>query len=162
MMLEIVITIVVIVLLVLIVLLKLTKVPKQVYMNKTAYSDHREKVSKAFYSSKYDLTGKPDYILHTKDGPLPLEIKNTKRPKKPYFSHVMQLVSYCLLMEEDGKKPKYGFIQYKGGKAFSVSYTDKMKEKLISIMNKMKKINSKPKARRSYRCDKCGYFGDCF
>ena len=61
-----------------------------------------------------------------------MEIKHSRRPNQPYFSHVMQLVSYCLLVEEDrGEKPKYGFIQYKGGQAFSVPYTEKMKSFLL-------------------------------
>ena len=63
-----------IILLILFVLLKSTKVPTSVYKNKTIYSDHKEKPEKALFSSKYGLVGKPDFILHTKDGLLPLEM----------------------------------------------------------------------------------------
>lgn len=62
-----------IILLVLFILLKSTKVPKQIYTSKAIYSDHKEKPEKALFSSKYGLVGKPDFILHTKDGLLPLE-----------------------------------------------------------------------------------------
>lgn len=155
-----------IILIILLFLLKSTKVPLQVYKNKAIYSDHKEKLEKALYSSKYGLIGKPDFILHTKDGLLPLEIKHTNRPKQPYFSHVMQLISYCLLMEEEkGIKPKYGFIQYVGGQPFAVPYTEKMKSFLIKTMQEMRTYidsGNCPKPVRRYKCEKCNYREDCF
>ena len=60
-----------ILLLILFILLKSTKVPMQVYKNKSIYSDNKEKPIEALFSSKYGLVGKPDFILHTKDGLLP-------------------------------------------------------------------------------------------
>ncbi len=154
------------ILLILFFLLKLTKVPKQIYKTKTVYSDHREKPEKALYSSKYGLVGRPDFILHTKDGLLPLEIKNSKRPNQPYFSHVMQLISYCLLIEEEkGVKPKYGFIQYRDGGAFSVSYTENMKVSLIKTINEMRNIinlNTPPEPKKTYRCNNCSHNNTCF
>ena len=78
----------------------------------------------------------------------------------------MQLVSYCLLMEEEkGIKPKYGFIQYKGGQAFSIHYTEGRKEFLIKTMQEMRShIDSGvcPEPVRNYKCEKCSYNGDCF
>ncbi len=136
---------------VLIILLKRSKVPAVAYKNKSIYSDHREKPIKALFSSEYSLAGKPDFILHTKDGLLPLEIKNSLKPRKPYFSDVMQLISYCLLMEERGDKPKYGFLQYKGGKAFSVSYTEGLRSHLLKVMEEMRACVEEPKG----RCRKC-------
>jgi len=150
-----------IILLILFILLKSTKVPTPVYKSKTIYSDHKEKPEKALFSSKYGLVGKPDFILHTKDGLLPLEIKHSNRPNQPYFSHVMQLISYCLLIEEaKGAKPKYGFIQYKRGKPFAVPYTEGRKSFLIKTMQEMRDYidsGESPKPIRKYRCKKCGY-----
>ena len=155
-----------IVLIILFVLLKSTKVPKKVYKSKTIYSDHKEKPEKSLYSSKYELVGRPDFILHTKDGLLPLEIKNTNRPNQPYFSHVMQLISYCMLIEEEkGQRPKYGFIQYKSGKAFSIPYTEKMKSFLLKTMQEMRDYidsGEGPKPVRDYKCEKCYYREECF
>lgn len=156
----------VIILIVLWVLLKRTKVPRPVYKSKAVYSDHKEKPEKALFSSKYGLIGKPDFILHTKDGLLPLEIKHSKKPSKPYFSHIMQLISYCLLIEEEkGTKPKYGFLQYKGGKPFVVPYTENMKSFLIKTMQEMRGyIDSEesPEPIKRYKCEKCSYKRDCF
>ncbi|MBW2976687.1 CRISPR-associated protein Cas4 [Candidatus Woesearchaeota archaeon] len=155
-----------IILLFLFVLLKSTKVPKPIYKSKTIYSDHKEKPEKALFSYKYGLVGKPDFILHTKDGLLPLEIKHSKRPRQPYFSHVMQLISYCLLIEEvKGIKPKYGFIQYMGGQPFSIPYTKSMKLFLIKTMHEMRhytNLGDCPKPIKKHKCERCGYKEDCF
>jgi len=163
--LDIVIIVLGIVLLILFILLKSTKVPSKIYKSKAIYSDHREKPQKALSSSKYGLIGKPDFILHTKDGLLPLEIKHSNRPNQPYFSHVMQLISYCLLIEEEKSvKPKYGFIQYKGGKPFFVPYTEKMKLFLLKTMDEMRDhVNSgeSPKSIRKNKCESCNYRKDC-
>jgi len=148
----------IIILIALLILLKLTKVPTQIYKNKSIYIDHKEKPIEALFSSKYGLVGKPDYILHTKDGLLPLEIKHSKKPNQPYFSHVMQLVSYCLLIEEvKGTKPKYGFIQYRNEKPFSITYSENMKKRLIKIMEEMREyINSDQcPPTNKYSCKKC-------
>lgn len=153
------------VLLLLFILLKLTGVPKEVYKEKTVYTDHATKPVKAFFSKKYGLTGKPDFILKTKDGLLPLEIKHSEKPKQPYFSHVMQLISYCLLMEESGNRPRYGFIRYKGGKAFSIPYTENMKSSLLKTMQEMRDYldsGEGPEPIRKYRCEKCSYQSECF
>lgn len=149
-----------IILLVLFALLNSKEVPSSVYKSKSVYSDHKEKPVEALFSSKYGLVGKPDFILHTKDGLLPLEVKHSYRPNQPYFSHVMQVISYCLLIEEvKGTKPKYGFLQYRTGKAFYVPYTDNMRSFLIKTMEEMRGyLNSGkgPKPLRNYNCKKCG------
>tara|TARA_Y100000034_G_C6847929_1_gene384327 strand:+ start:530 stop:1012 length:483 start_codon:yes stop_codon:yes gene_type:complete len=156
------IVIAIIILIILIILLKRTKVPKQVYKSKVIYKDHKEKPTKALYSHKYILAGKPDYILHTKDGLVPLEIKHSRRPKQPYKSHIMQLISYCLLIEETRKeRPKYGFIQYKGGKAFTIQYTDELKQELLKIMDEMRNYTPKQPI-KTYKCGFCNYKDECF
>lgn len=156
----------IIVLIILFFILKTTIVPPKIYNSKTIYSDRMKKPEKALFSSKYSLTGKPDFILHTKDGLLPLEIKHAKKPNKPYFSHVMQLISYCLLIEEDkGIKPKYGFIQYKEGKPFIIFYTEEMKLKLIKTMQEMRDYLASekcPEPIRRNKCENCSCREKCF
>ncbi|MEK6887086.1 MAG: CRISPR-associated protein Cas4 [Nanoarchaeota archaeon] len=138
-------------------ILKRTRVPNTIYKNKIRYSDHAEKPIKAFFSHKYGLAGKPDYILHTKDGLIPLEIKSTPKPKEPYFSHVMQVIAYCFLMEEqNGIAPRYAFLQYSGSnKPFSIQYTQERKELLIKTINEMREyvnINECPDPNPKSRC----------
>lgn len=139
----------------LIVLLKRSKVHSVAYKNKSIYSDHRERPAKALFSPAYGLVGKPDFILHTKDGLLPLELKSSQRPARPYFSDVMQLVSYCLLMEERGDKPKYGFLQYKSGEPFFVPYTQGLKSHLLKMMQEMRDYVDNDEEPKD-KCRKCG------
>ncbi len=101
-----------IILLVLFILLRLTRVPKEMYKSETIYSGHKEILKKALFSEKYGLIGRPDFILHTKDGLLPLEIKSSKKLRKPYFSHTMQLISYCLLIEEEKGVRRLSMVSY--------------------------------------------------
>ena len=59
-------------------------------------------VSRPYFSQRYRLTGKPDYLVETGDGLVPVEVKHGAAPVggQPYDSHVMQLAAYCLLVED--------------------------------------------------------------
>ncbi len=147
------------IILIILILLANSKKPPKPLRKKVKYSDHAKKPVKVFFSEKYQLTGKPDYILKTKDGLIPLEIKSSLKPSKPYYSHVMQLISYCLLMEEEGNKPEYGLLQYKNGNFF-VSYNEKRKEELLNILKNMREVKECPAKVKSSRCGKCKW--GCF
>jgi CRISPR-associated exonuclease Cas4 len=64
-------------------------------------------------SDKYNLAGRPDYILHEDGVRIPVEVKTGRRPRAPFFSHVLQTGAYCLLVEEMyGKSPPGGQLRY--------------------------------------------------
>ncbi len=64
-------------------------------------------------SSKFNLAGRPDYLIKDKEQRIPVEVKTGRRPKAPFFSHVLQIGAYCLLSEETfGVKPSHGQIRY--------------------------------------------------
>jgi len=64
-------------------------------------------------SDKYNLAGRPDYILHEDGVRIPVEVKTGRRPRAPFFSHVLQTGAYCLLVEEMyGKSPPCGQLRY--------------------------------------------------
>ena len=60
-------------------------------------------------SHRYRLTGKPDYLIDTENGVVPVEIKSTKCPRSgPYDAHIAQLITYCVLAEDVlGKRVPY-------------------------------------------------------
>lgn len=118
--------------------LKRLGVSPVLYKSKQVYSDHAEKVVKPLFSHKHLLVGKPDSILHTGEGLVPVEIKSGNKPKQPYFSHIMQLISYCLLVELNREKPNRGFIQYKNGSPFAIEYTKELKNQLIELLDEMR------------------------
>ena len=120
-------------------LIYLSNVRPEIYKSKHVYADHSEVPKKPFFSKEYLLAGKPDLVIHNADGYAPVEIKSGFMPHKPYRNHVLQLASYCLLLEENGKKPKHGLLQYNSGAPFKIDYTSKLKKDVITIMQVMRK-----------------------
>ena len=124
-----------------------------------------KKEGERLFSEKYELAGKPDFVLE-KDGKyFPLILKRSKKPKQPYFSHVMQLVSYCLLLEENGNKVENGFIQYSDNEPFFIPYDEKMKEYLLSVLNEMREAFDNEKFEKTSnmnKCEKCVHKEECY
>lgn len=116
-----------------------SKVQPEIYKKKSIYADHSEVPEKPFFSKTYLLAGKPDLIVKKKDSVIPVEIKSGFRPNKPYKNHVMQLASYCLLLERTGKKPEYGLLQYQNGNPFKVDYTEELRKELVRVIMDMRK-----------------------
>ncbi len=64
-------------------------------------------------SENYNLAGRPDYLIKEDGMRIPVEVKTGRRPKAPFFSHVLQIGAYCLLSEETFvSKPRCGQIRY--------------------------------------------------
>ena len=64
-------------------------------------------------SKNYNLAGRPDYLIKEGNMRIPVEVKTGRRPKAPFFSHVLQIGAYCLLSEETfAGKPSCGQIRY--------------------------------------------------
>ena len=148
------------------VILKRLGIHPELYKSRQIYSDHTEKVVKPFFSKEHLLVGKPDSILHTKEGLVPVEVKSSRRPEQPYFSHIMQLISYCLLIEVNREKPKRGIIQYRDGEPFVVEYTDELKNKLLEILSEMRSCIRAKKVPvledvNGNKCVVCKYKGKC-
>jgi len=123
-----------------------------------------KKEGEKLFSEKYELAGKPDFVLE-KDGKFfPLILKKSKKPKQPYFPHIMQLISYCLLLEENGKKVENGFIQYSDEEPFFILFDSKMKEYLLSVLNEMREAFEKGNFERTLnknKCEKCVHREEC-
>lgn len=63
-------------------------------------------------SSVFDLSGRPDYVMETDGGFVPVEVKTGRTPRGPLFSHILQLAAYCQLVEETHGPVPYGIIRY--------------------------------------------------
>jgi CRISPR-associated exonuclease Cas4 len=125
-----------------------------------------------FFSATYGLTGKPDYLVETRDGLIPIEVKSSATPSHPYPSHVFQLAAYCLLVEENtGQAPLYGLVKYADA-VFEVDYTPTLRRELLALLDAMQRLrsqNNRQRARggvpRSHdeprRCAGCGYQQIC-
>src|SRR5919204_1185822 len=71
------------------------------------YQDSPTRPGELLFASSLPLCGKPDYLIKTADGIVPVEYKSGKTaPAVPYPSHVFQLIAYCLLVAEHyGSRP---------------------------------------------------------
>jgi CRISPR-associated exonuclease Cas4 len=125
-----------------------------------------------FFSATYGLTGKPDYLVETRDGLIPIEVKSSAAPSHPYSSHVLQLAAYCLLVEETtGQAPPYGLIKYADA-VFEVDYTPTLRQELLTLLNVMQHLRAQSNRQRAHsgvprshdeprRCAGCGYRQIC-
>ncbi|MDW8072227.1 MAG: Dna2/Cas4 domain-containing protein [Anaerolineae bacterium] len=122
--------------------------------------------SKPLFSPKFRLVGRPDYVLATHSGLIPVEVKSSKTPSQPYPSHVLQLAAYCLLVEEtEGRPPPYGFIKYPD-RIFQVPYTPDVRFTLLETLDAMRaNLMSHTEVHRDHneaqRCRACGYRASC-
>src|SRR5437762_14264962 len=53
--------------------------------------------AKPLYSPRYGLTGKPDYLLSTRRGLVPVEVKPGRTAPEPQESHLLQVPGSCPL-----------------------------------------------------------------
>jgi CRISPR-associated exonuclease Cas4 len=126
-----------------------------------------ERQERALVSRKYGLTGRPDYLVRTREGIVPVEAKSTRRPASglPYDSHLMQLAAYCLLVEDAlGSRVPYGLMRYADGEV-RVEYTPELRETLLEIIEEIRDAREVDEVHRSHdeqrRCASCGYREEC-
>jgi len=117
------------------------------------------------FSSRYLLTGRPDYLVDDGRTKIPVEVKSTFCPPSPYRSHVLQLAAYCLLVEEEYRQPPpYGIIKY-CNQTYAVEYTAQLRAKLLSVLAEMRQDLAAAEAGPSHanpnRCWGCGYREKC-
>lgn len=136
---------------------------------KVLYSDtgREKRPSGTFVSVEHGLKGRPDYLVETTDGIIPVEIKSTTCPHsgRPYNSHMMQLACYCLLCEETmNAHVPFGLIRY-CDREVRVPFTPELRVQLLSLLEEMRSACAMPIVHRSYsqarRCAKCGFKDIC-
>ena len=116
-----------------------SRIRPEIYIKKIVQADSRQRPGETMFSKKYLLAGRPDVVVEDSSGIYPLEFKSAN-VGKPVYGHEMQLVSYCLLLEEQGKKVSKGILQYGTGKMFEVEYTAERKKELMEIVGEMRKV----------------------
>ena len=116
-------------------------------------------------SHRLRLVGKPDYLVRRREGLIPVEVKPTRRAKKPYDSDLMQLMAYCVLVEECyGERPPYGLLRY-AEHTFRVDYTAETRAEVIATVAEMQYDATQMECARSHqqvsRCRGCGFWAQC-
>lgn len=110
--------------------------------NEKVYQDTTQTPGEILYSKTLPLCGKPDYIIRENDTIIPVEVKTGKTPAAPYTNHTMQLMAYCLLVQETYEiRPLGGIIKYPG-KEFKVAFTIEAEESLKSLVKEIQKAKT--------------------
>lgn len=118
-----------------------------------------------FRSQRYGLAGKPDYLLRRGGYLIPVEVKPWRTAARPYWSDILQLAAYGLLVEESyGTAPPYGLLHYRSG-THKVPFTPQLRRNLLETMAAMRKgllaADMPPNHRSPARCAACGYRYAC-
>ena len=124
-----------------------------------------DRCERPLFSHRHRLTGRPDYLVKTGKGIIPVEVKSGAAPPQPYPAHILQLAAYCLLVEEqEGRAPAYGILKY-GDRAFEVDYTPSLRAELLHAIDEIRRDLGVRDVARSHdqaaRCRGCGYRQQC-
>lgn len=124
-----------------------------------------DRCDRSLFSDRYRLTGRPDYLVRSRDGIIPVEVKSGLAPRQPYPAHLLQLAAYCLLVEEqEGRSPPYAILKYQDH-AFEVDYTTEFRNELLSTLDSIREDLEARDVERSHdepgRCHGCGYRARC-
>ena len=126
----------------------------------------RHKVHRPLVSLRYGLVGKPDYLIETRDGPVPVEIKSRNSPRVGLReSDVAQLTGYCVLVEEvTGTAPPHGIVEY-SDRHWRIEYTPQARRELLQVVNDIRESPEWGSIHRSHnqpaRCRACGFRNVC-
>jgi CRISPR-associated exonuclease Cas4 len=120
---------------------------------------------KPLYSQTHNLTGKPDYLVRTKQGFIPVEVKSANAPPVPYLGHILQLAAYCLLVEETmGRMPPHGLLKYADA-LYEVDFTPELRGELLDTLAEIRRDRQARNVKRSHdqpnKCVMCGFRQVC-
>ncbi|MEJ2211450.1 MAG: Dna2/Cas4 domain-containing protein [Anaerolineae bacterium] len=124
-----------------------------------------QRTERSLFSPEHRLTGRPDYLVQSRRGVIPVEVKSGAAPPQPHEGHVLQLAAYCLLVEEqEGRAPPYGIIKY-ADRAFEIDYTAGLRARLLETLDDLRDDLTRRDVPRSHdeaaRCAACSYRGRC-
>lgn len=129
------------------------------------YHDTQEQPGKLLFSHRYCVKGKPDYLYEQAGFVIPIEVKICRTPITPYEGHIMQLMTYCVLVEEHyGSRPPHGVIRY-SSRDFQIDFTQECKQKFADLLKEIRQKRNLPTVHRSHSnakaCAACGYRQVC-
>jgi CRISPR-associated exonuclease Cas4 len=129
-------------------------------------ADRRHELQRPLVSLRYGLTGKPDYLVDTAEGLVPVEIKSRDSLRAgPYASETAQLTAYCVLVEDaTGVAPPYAIIQY-ANRLWRIPYTRQAREEILQAIDEMRNASQAQSIHRNHsqpgRCRACGFWDVC-
>ena len=128
-------------------------------------SDTAENPSPILISRRYGLKGRPDALLQTPAGVIPIERKQSRTPPQPHEGDIIQAAVYCLLVEETyGRTPPFMRIHYPG-RWFDVPFTPQHRELVVSASTQLRSARTAGLCDRSHhiraKCRSCAQRSNC-
>ena len=129
-------------------------------------ADRRHELQRPLVSLRYGLAGKPDYLVETTAGLVPVELKSRDSLRTgPYCSEIAQLTAYCVLVEDvTGVTPPYAIIQY-ANRSLRMQYTRQAREEILLVIDEMRSAREAQSIHRNHtqpsRCRACGFWSVC-
>ncbi len=120
---------------------------------------------RVLHSRRHGLSGKPDYLIRTRQGVTPVELKSGPAPRAPRPGHVLQLGAYCLLVEDVmGETVRRGVIRY-DDRQFELDFDENLRARVLDALTDMRADLAAGGAGRSHadarRCRACGVREAC-
>jgi CRISPR-associated exonuclease Cas4 len=124
-----------------------------------------QRCEQPLFSSRYSLSGKPDYLVEERGRIVPVEVKPGRAVPVPYEGDVLQLAAYCLLAEEEyGRRPPYGYLRYRQ-ELFRIDYSEELHQRLLLELDAMRRAfrarDVPPSHNEPQRCLHCGQREHC-
>jgi CRISPR-associated exonuclease Cas4 len=124
---------------------------------------------KPLRSNALGISGKPDCLVRTADGTVPVELKNSSKPPargEVYPNHRIQALAYCALVEDQMKvRVPYALVIYAGQQVRKVMFTDKRRRWLLETIHEVELARARLAADRNHehrgRCVGCGVRANC-
>lgn len=129
------------------------------------YHDTQEQPGKLIFSHHYRVKGKPDFLYEQGGFVIPIEVKTGRTPATPFEGHIMQLMTYCVLVEENyGSRPPYGIIRYTT-QDFQIDFTPEREQAFANLLLQIRQKRNLTTVHRSHStwkaCEACGYRDAC-
>jgi CRISPR-associated exonuclease Cas4 len=107
-------------------------------------------------SRLHGLSGRPDFIVTQGEATIPVEVKTGRVPRGPLFSHILQVATYCVILEDNlGKPVSHGILRY-GAVEHEVEYTQDLKKLVLEKADEIRKAGKTGNAHRNHsRPSKC-------
>jgi CRISPR-associated exonuclease Cas4 len=140
------------------------KTRNRIQEGKITYSDLSIPAN-PFFSKKYRITGKPDYIVKQNKYFIPVELK-TGNHNEPQKNHIFQVAAYCQLLEENyGGFVPYGILVYNNTEQYKIPFDPRIRFELASTIKKMRQSMKSGKIMMNHsdfrRCKACSMRGYC-
>ena len=135
-------------------------------LGKVVYSDAAaDEALRPLVSLQLGLVGKPDYVVERWHSLVPIEIKSGDLPGSgdPHRGHVLQLVAYCMLVEDALRwRVRHGILRYRDGE---LRIRNSWRHR-VSVRRTIARIRHAPgDVPRSHRdpgrCRRCGFREEC-